>query len=251
MEKIKLSLVSYLNTKPFLFGIQNFQKIGNLIDISLDVPSICASKVINNEVDAGIIPTAVLKDNPQLNVFSNYCLGANSEVQTVLLLSNSELKNIDKIYLDSDSKTSVNLVKILAKHFWKINPKWIENHKVSDVNLESNSGIVAIGDKAFEVRKNYKFSYDLAQEWFNFTKKPFVFAVWASNKKLSNQFIDVFNEALQFGINNIDAVVEQVKADYPHLKSSEIKHYLTQNMEYNFSSEKKESLELFLDFLRK
>ncbi|EEI89766.1 hypothetical protein HMPREF0765_4671 [Sphingobacterium spiritivorum ATCC 33300] len=71
MNKIRISAVSYTNTLPFLNGI-NHSDIKNKIDLRVDHPSACAQRVIDNEVDMGIIPTAALLSLPEYYINTDF-----------------------------------------------------------------------------------------------------------------------------------------------------------------------------------
>jgi len=113
-NKLKISAVSYLNTLPFLYGIKN-SGLAEKTVFEQDIPSICASKLLNNEVDIALVPIAVIPLMKESYIISDYCIGASGKVKTVLLLSDVPLNEIKSIYLDYQSKTSVNLIRILAK----------------------------------------------------------------------------------------------------------------------------------------
>ena len=113
-----------MNTFPFIYGLNNSDII-NQLDLQLDIPADCAQKLLENKVDIGLVPVAII---PQLNehyIISDYCIGAKGKVNTVLLLSDVPLNEIEEIQLDYQSKTSVNLVQVLSKEFWNISPKWV------------------------------------------------------------------------------------------------------------------------------
>ena len=46
INKPKISIVSYLNSKPFVYGLTKTD-FKNLAEISFDIPSVCAEKLIN------------------------------------------------------------------------------------------------------------------------------------------------------------------------------------------------------------
>lgn len=244
-RKIRVSVISYLNTAPFVYGLQHSDILQN-IDIAFDYPSECARKLQQNESDIGIIPVAALLSLPKYEIISNYCIGAVGAVRTVALFSNSPLEKIERIYLDYQSRTSVNLAKILSKKFWKILPEWKPFLPSQDANgLEPHEGLVIIGDRVFNSEKHYKYCYDLAEEWFKFTGLPFVFAVWASVKPLDNDFIDSFNSALGFGLQNIPLSVDNFNLKY--IDRTEAIDYLNNNISYNLDESKKKAIEMFLN----
>lgn len=249
MEKIKISAVSYLNTIPFLYGIKS-SKLLEQIELQLDYPSECARKLISQEVDMGLVPVAALLQIPDYQIISDYCIGANNAVRTVLLVSNVPVTEIEAIELDYQSRTSVALVKVLAKHFWQISPKFVAAQKDYEPNIGGKNGGVIIGDRTFlPYIQQYKYVYDLAEQWKLFCGLPFVFAVWASNKKMNQQFCESFNAALEIGINNLENVVNEYN-EVSFIDKSDLYDYLKNNISYQLNSEKIEGMNLFLKFLK-
>ncbi|RPH34546.1 MAG: hypothetical protein EHM93_00495 [Bacteroidales bacterium] len=242
-EKISVSAVSYLNTIPFVFGLQH-TGIKDFINLMLDYPAECARKVISGEADLGLVPVAAIPSIPLYNIVSDFCIGAEGPVRTVVLMSNSPIESLERVYLDYQSRTSVILVKVLSQNLWNINPEWTpftSDHTVNDI--DPYDGLVIIGDKVFEHESFFKYKYDLAEEWIRLTGLPFVFAAWAANKKIDGVFIDAFNNALRKGVENITESINY----YPPSKLTKVEaeHYLRNNISFDFNKEKHESLKLF------
>ncbi len=210
MDKIRISAVKYANTYPFIYGLteSGFDK---KVILETDHPAECAEKLISGRVDIGLIPVAVLPFLKEYHIISDYCIGANGNVRTVMLLSNYPFEDIETIYLDYRSRSSVNLTKVLAKNSWNRKFTWINTAVGFDFkNIGRNEAVVLIGDQCFEFEKSFRYQTDLAMAWKKFSGLPFVFACWTANKKLDEGFIEEFNGALLLGIKNIDAVVEQL-----------------------------------------
>lgn len=242
-QKIKITAVSYLNTIPFVYGLQQ-TSIKDQIELSLDYPAECARKVISGECDFGLIPVAAIPSIPLYNIVSDFCIGAEGPVRTVVLMSNCPIESIERIYLDYQSRTSVVLVKILASNHWNINPDWCPftpEHTINDI--DPYDGLVIIGDKVFEHESKFRYKYDLAVEWRKLTGLPFVFAAWAANKPVDGKFIDSFNEALRTGVGSIIKSIDL----YPPTKLSktEAEYYLCNNISFDFNDEKRKALKLF------
>jgi chorismate dehydratase len=250
MDKLRISAVKYANTYPFIFGLRD-SGFEEKIILETDHPSDCAEKLITNRADIGLIPVAALLQMKEYHIISDYCIGSNGNVRTVMLLSNSPFKEIDTIYLDYRSRTSVNLSKVLAKNFWKRDFLWLSTSKGFDfLNIGMNEAVVLIGDQCFEYEKFFRYGTDLAGEWKRFTGLPFVFACWTANKKIDRKFIEEFNQALKSGVMNIDAVVKSIgKAG--SITGKILKNYLTQNIDYDLNDDKKKGLELFLSLMKK
>ena len=249
MDKIRISAVKYANTYPFIYGLKEsgFEK---RVILETDHPADCAAKLISGKVDIGLIPVAAIPMLKEYHIISDYCIGANGNVRTVMLLSNSPFMEIRNIYLDYRSRSSVNLTKVLAKNSWKKEFSWINTSKSFDFkNIGLDEGVVLIGDQCFEFENSFKYKIDLAMEWKKFSGLPFVFACWTSNKQIDNLFIKEFNEALQIGVNNIDGVVDKY-GQTGTITGDTLRTYLLENIDFNFNEEKKAGLKLFLELMK-
>jgi len=243
MEKIKLTAVNYLNTKPFLYGI--FQSgLDKQIDIAKDIPAVCAQKLIDREVDIALIPVAALRELKSHYIISDFCIGSDGPVQTVCLFSNIPIWEVSTIYLDSHSRTSAELTKVLVKELWKnIDVEYKPVSQADDIVLEESAAVLAIGDKTIGLHKKYRHTYDLGESWKTLTGLPFVFAVWVSNKKMDITFIDQFNKALALGLSNID----ELTFILPESENEfDLKMYFDKYISYELNEKKKEALRLFL-----
>ena len=246
MNLLKISAVSYLNTIPFVYGILKSGHLENF-RLDLDVPSACAEKLRNGEVDVALVPVGSFPDFKNPVIISEYCIGAVGKVRTVLLLSQKPLEQIDKIHLDYDSRTSVQLVKVLAEHYWNISPQWISLNPGQSDHPEQLESLVAIGDKTFELVKDYQYVYDLAEEWIRFTSLPFVFAAWLTLKTIPEQTLKSLNTALEWGISRKAESLEYFKDKLP--ACGDCLSYLENNISFQFDEEKKKGMQLYLKYI--
>ena len=168
MVNYKISVISYLNSIPFVYGL-NSSTIFKSLNLQLDYPSVCADKLIDNVVDIGLVPVVVLKDYPSFKIISEYCIGANGDVDTVCLFSNVPIQDVKKIYLDYQSRTSVELLKILCREYWKITPLFKQSKIGFENNINKNTAALIIGDRAFHANHKYEFVYDLSKYWTKMT----------------------------------------------------------------------------------
>lgn len=248
MKKVglKISAVSYINTKPFVYGIEHSGFLKKY-SLSLDIPSVCAEKLLKKKVDIGLAPVTIIPKLKEYFIFPDFCIGADGPVKSVMLYSDVPWNEIKNIYLDNQSRTSVMLVQILAKYFWKINPEWVQTKKGYEKNIKGNSAGLIIGDRNFSVGRDLKsrpaYAYDLAEQWKLFTGLPFVFACWITNKELDEQDAIAFYKALKYGVENRNEVVKELKKDYD---SKMISNYLYNYINYSFDSPKRTAMDLFL-----
>jgi len=246
MEILKISAVSYLNTLPFVFGLERSGLLKNSV-LELDVPSVCAEKLESGAVDLALVPAGALPDFPEYHLISPFCIGAVKEVKTVLLLSQKPLTEIRNIHLDFDSRTSVELVKILSYNYWNISPIWKNLNRGEAITPARYETLVAIGDKTFEIRRHFPYVYDLASEWIKFTGLPFVFALWISRTKLPEEITRPVTAALAYGVAHIPECLEYFHDKLPACDNC--LGYLENNISYSLDKDKQKGLELFLNYL--
>ena len=175
MNKLRISAVSYTNTKPFIYGIEHTDLI-NKIELSLDTPTDCAQKLIDNVVDIGLIPVAATLNLPKWDIVSDYCIAAIGAVNSVFIFSNCEIKDIKILQMDPQSRSSNNLARVLLKNFWKIEYERVVDTADYSQSADPHTAFVQIGDRTFGKKDQYPFVYDLAEEWQKFTGLPFTFA---------------------------------------------------------------------------
>jgi chorismate dehydratase len=250
VSKIKISCVNYTNSLPFIEGLKknaDFSKI----ELFLDNPAECYSKLEKSEVDIGLVPVIALNKLQNSRIISPFCIGTKGEVKSVILVSNCELRDIKKIYLDYQSRSSVQLVRVLTRHFWKIQPEFTGTKiGFEEMELPPQSGLVVIGDRSFSFyqKKELKIT-DLGTAWLEFSGRPFVFACWISRTDLDPGLVSHFNDCLRRGIDSRSEVINGQKQAF---EGADIdpEVYFYRNINYNFDRPSREGLELFLNLVR-
>ena len=201
-KKIRVTAVSYLNTKPLLYGLVH-HPIADQIVLSLNIPSVCAQKLRDDEVDLALMPVAGIPEVPNAKIVSDYCIGTIGAVKTVCVYSDLPIEKVSTIYLDYHSRTSVALTQLLAKEYWQIEPAFVHAEPGYIEQIGGSIAGLVIGDRTIGLEKRFEYVYDLGEIWMRHTGLPFVFAAWLSNKELPFDFIQSFNEALALGLEHI------------------------------------------------
>jgi len=247
MSKYKISAISYLNTKPFLYGLNRSDYIRKNSLLQLEPPSVSGEKLLTGEVDIGLIPIAFFPKLKQVNILSETCIATDQYMPSVLLLSQVPINKIEKIWLDYQSATTVGLVKILAKNYWKISPRWLKSNPGYEDEIKGKTAGIIIGDRALKFSPEFTYNIDLSSSWYDFTGLPFVFACWVSNKDIDPEFIMEFNKALFFGIDRLDEVIrrEEKKHSFPNIN---VKEYLKEYLKFKLDDAKKEGMKQFLRY---
>lgn len=239
-SKIKVGAVSYLNTKPLLYGIEHSDII-NEIDLIVDYPSNLAKLLTVGEIDLALLPVAAMKDIPNATIIGDYGIAADGDVASVCIFSQVPIEEVTSVYLDYQSRTSVKLAEYLLKHYWQKELTFIPATENYIDYIHGEKAGVIIGDRALKQLHNFNYVYDLATAWKDYTSLPFVFAAWVSNKPLSKEFIAEFNVANAHGLKRLDAVIDLHPFPYYDLKK-----YYTQNIHYYLDDKKHEGLQRFL-----
>jgi chorismate dehydratase len=243
LNKIKVGIVNYLNTKPLIFGIQHSPVAEKLLLIE-DYPANVAQMLKEDSIDVGLVPVAVIPHLQEHHIITDYCIGCTGPVASVAVFSEVPINNIEKILLDYQSRTSVALAKVLLRKYWQIEPELIDTKSDYRSAIKGTTAGVVIGDRALEQRKVSTYIYDLGEAWIDFTGLPFVFAAWVSNKPLPVDFITEFNAANKKGLENIGNVV----AGIPY-NVFDLHKYYTAHISYELTAAKRKGLDTFLSFV--
>lgn len=244
MKKIRVGIVSYLNTRPLIYGLRK-EPIASKIELVEDNPARLAEMLKHEDIDLGLIPVAAIPELSEWHLSGDFCIGTEGEAASVCLFSEVPLGEIKEVYLDYQSRTSVELLKWIMKEYWGIHPVLYsaEDEDYRKKIKGTTAGLV-IGDRAFEQRKLSTFFYDLGAEWKKITGQPFVFAAWISNKKLPDDFIQLFNDANEEGLTHIDEIVNS-----QHFDLYDLKKYYTLHLNYRLDERKKKAMEYFLQLI--
>ena len=243
-RKIRIGAVSYLNTKPLIYGLKDGD-INNAIELVMEYPAKIAQMLLDDEIDIGLVPVAIIPKLKSPFILTDYCIGCDGAVSSVSIFAEKPIEELTTILLDYQSRTSVMLAKILVKHYWKLNINWVEtNGEDYRDQIKGNVGGLVIGDRAFEQQNISSFMYDLGDAWKKFSGLPFVFAAWVSNKELPETFIKAFNQTMALGLNNLEQIVVDNKLDGVNLMD-----YYTKYISYHLDADKRDGLALFLEMI--
>ncbi len=225
-----------------MFGLMH-EGMPERLEMSLDIPSVCAEKLLRGEVDFALVPVAVLPELDNPHIISDYCIGTVGAVKTVGIYSDVPLEKIEKLYLDFHSRTSVRLAQVLLKEYWKTQPELLPAAAGFIDKISGTTAAVVIGDRTIGLEEKHEYFYDLGEYWQKHTGLPFVFAAWVSNRKLPDDFIAQLNEAFDYGINRIPELMYILPS--PNEKF-DLEEYFTKFISYELDAEKREGLQLFL-----
>ncbi|MFN5422456.1 MAG: menaquinone biosynthetic enzyme MqnA/MqnD family protein, partial [bacterium] len=165
---------------------------------------------------------------------------------SVAIYSQVPLDEVKTVILDYQSRTSVMLCKLLFKQHWNKEVTFIaaERDDYFDDISGSTAGLI-IGDRALRYIGKSTYHYDLGSAWKAMTGMPFVFAVWVSVNKLSEEFVERFSKANGLGVNHIDAVIQQI--NFPEY---DLSVYFKKNISYPLTDIKRNAIKSFLEQIK-
>ena len=246
MDRIwRIGAVSYLNTRPLLYGLEQ-SGIMPQIELVKAYPAKIAQDLMEGNIDMGLVPVAITPLLKEAHFVSNYCIGAITDVASVCIFSQVPMDEIEKVYLDYQSRTSVQLARILLTQYWKKEVEFIKADEGYIQAIEGTTAGVIIGDRALVARTQFNYIYDLAAAWIAHTSRPFVFATWIANKPMPAEFMEAFDQANAYGLQHINEVIATIPQNE---QVYDLQKYYTENISYNFDAAKKEGLKLFLESL--
>lgn len=247
MQPLRLCAVSYLNTKPFLEGLNNYFS-ANELDVQTMIPSDCATAFVNGNVDVGLIPVGSLLDLKEVHLSDRFCIGASGKVDSVFLFSNQPISEINTVYLDHHSRSSNGLTKILFRHHWNKAIHYLQEDNYFQM-IDGNRAGVIIGDRAIVMKDKYRYCYDLAYEWLKWTGLPFAFAVWVYDPiSVNHSWINRLEVAFEWGVNRIPEVANKWANEFM-MTTERAENYLSESIDYHFDTAKRKALTLYLRYL--
>ena len=241
MEKIRVGAVSYRNAKPLVYGLE-LPEMTNIIELSFDYPARLVEQLQLGTIDVGLIPVAAINRIPGARIVGRHGIAADGAVGSVALFSHCRIEEVEEVLLDYQSRTSVELAKLLLREYWKIDPRVILTEGDEYIRqIDGNRAGLIIGDRALLNVGQFPNVYDLSEAWKALTGLPFVFAVWVSVKELSADFILRFEEANEMGLAKLDELARQWS-----LPGVDMVLYYKHRIMYHIDGEKTSGMSHFL-----
>lgn len=239
-----MGAVNYRNTKPLLYGFEQ-GAMHDQVELITDYPAKIAQALLNDDIDIGLVPVAILNQMPEWHIVGNYGIGCDGPVASVCIFSEVPLDQVETLMLDYQSRTSVQLARVLLQSHWKLSPQLQPADEQFIDHIKGSTAAVVIGDRALELRSKIPFVYDLGEAWKAYTGLPFLFAAWVSKKPMDAAFEQAFDLANRIGLDQLDAVL----AANPYA-AFDLKQYYTQYIQFEIDTAKKSALQVFLEKIK-
>ncbi|RYD51536.1 MAG: hypothetical protein EOP52_10310 [Sphingobacteriales bacterium] len=241
--KFRVAAVNYLNAKPLLWGLER-QPVAAQIEWHNNYPARVADDLREGRADIALMPVAAMKTIPDSYVVGQYGIAAHGNVVSVALFSNVPMDQIQTVYLDYQSRTSVRLAELLLRNYWKQDVELLPAPEDYISRISGTTAGVIIGDRALAQLSRFTHIYDLSRAWQAWQGVPFVFAAWIATRPLPEAFVQAFDEAQEQGLRDL----EQVIAENPFPPYS-LHTYYTENIVYRIGPDERIGMERFLALL--
>jgi chorismate dehydratase len=257
MTRVRLGAVGYLNTRPLVYGLERSPRF----DLRFDVPSKCAELLHSDRIDLATIPSIEYlrpagAAGSSYRIAPDLAIASRGAVASVALYSTRPIGDVRSVALDTSSKTSVALVRILCGRLFRIDPRFEEQPPDLGVMLAQCDAALMIGDNAlFSEHHNLRGpgnstveKIDLGDAWTTLTGLPFVWAFWAGREgRLSQRDIDALQHARDEGVQHPDVIAREYFSDQPDRQTAGTR-YLQDNIKYYFGSDERAGLERFYQY---
>ena len=258
MEKLRISVVEYLNTAPLVWSFKHGPLAGKY-DLSFTVPSQCAEDLRLGRVDIAIIPAIECQRIPGLEIIPDVAIASKRAVRSILLVSKVSIKQARRVALDSSSRSSTALVHLLCDGYWGIHPEFVDAKPDLAAMLTDADAALVIGDPALRVQLRHEagqpvfagadkvFVYDIAEQWRQWTGRPAVLALWAARSGCATpQVVADFLAARNYGLKRIReiSVNTAIQLDLP---AASLAAYLRHNIDFTLDAANLAGLKLFFE----
>ena len=239
---MRVAAIHYLNTLPLIYGLQH----NSNHELILDTPSSCFKRLINKEVDVALIPVFGTQMHEEVRAISGIGIAAEKQTESVFLYSFKPLNQIKTVAVDPASLTSVNLLKIILRKKYENEPQFITAAQPDiSITLKNHDAALVIGDGAILSKVDVCNRWDLAAEWFEFAKLPFIFAVWGSLQPLNVSEQNVFRQSLVEGLEGMNEIIEQAQKIFP-VDTQFLKRYYNLDLHYQLTPADYQGLSKYL-----
>ena len=239
LAPFRVGSVRYLNAAPLTRGLED--------EIQFATPSQLAERLRRDELDAALVSVVEVLFNDRYDVLDGIAVASLGEVQSVLLAHRRPLEQMREVFCDPASLTSVELLRVLLAERG-LRPEFKPLAGYDFAALPDYA--LLIGDRALDLLlgPHEHQLWDLGAAWFELTRLPFVYAVWALRRGVENAPLRrQLREARDFGLETLDSIIRN-RSEYSY---DFRKDYLGWHIHYHLGADEKRGLAKFMELLRK
>lgn len=241
-EKLRIGSVPFANTLPLDFCLR--EAIPNA-EVVRAVPSELGRMLAQGELDVAMLSTIELLRHPDYGMVPGIGVCSDGPVRSVCLYSAVQPERLESVALDGNSLTSVVLLKILLKEYWRSSPRFAYYYPPLSNGLKLAQAALVIGDNTFIVPPEEVRTYDLGEVWKHHTGLPFVFAGWITRPGMDPvTLIEPLSEARRLGLERRKELSERC-AKQTNFPVAFFEEYFTFCIQYELTPRHDDGLALY------
>jgi chorismate dehydratase len=248
MKNVRLGAVEYLNARPLVYGLER----SSLFALRFDVPSRCAALLHEHGIDLGMIPSIEYLRGPEpYRIVPGLGIISDGDVASVALFARVPLAQVTRIGLDTSSRTSACLTRVLCREAWGIDPAFDDLSPDRAAAVDGVDAALLIGDPALFLDPGPAglTRIDLGAEWTRMTGLPFVWAFWAGRPgAVDTAGVAALHAAMVAGVVNSDAIADEYCGPE---RGSLCRQYLRENIKYRLGEREAAGLRRYYDLAAK
>jgi chorismate dehydratase len=231
---LRIGCVPYLNAKPLLEGLDG---------VLLRPPADLVGELVSGRLDVALLPAVEVVLRGLAHV-PGIAIAARGRVDSVLLRHRVPVRDIRRVALDRNSRTSNLLCRILLEERHGLEPRYVVRDPSRRLDWRGVDAVLTIGDTSF--RREDAPALDLAEEWLAFTGKPFVFALWAHRPghPRVREIGRVLRAARDRGLAAVGAVARREAAQLG-ISPAYARRYLTERIHFGLGPAERAGLRRF------
>ena len=244
---IRIGAVGYLNARPLTWALDRSPERW---DVRYDLPAVCAELLHRGDTDLGLIPSIEYLQSPDYCFVPGVGIGSRGPIASVALYTRVPVNDIRTIALDTSSRTSVSLIRVLCHHRFKISPQFVPHGPDLAAMTRAHDAGLLIGDPAFDVDHVSLglTKIDLGAEWTAMTGLPFIYATWTGRRgTLTAEDVRALQDAQAEGVaSRLAIAAEYGRGDTARTERAAV--YLRDNVKYGMGADEAAGLQMFLDY---
>jgi len=247
MRQVRVGAVGYLNARPLTWALDRAPERWQM---RYDVPAVCADLLRTGAVDVGLTPSIEYLFGGDYLFVPGMGIGSDGPVASVALYASVPVPSIRRIALDTSSRTSVTLIRVLCRHHFGIDPVFVDHGPDLRAMTTACDAAVLIGDPALEADHEALglAKYDMGTAWQELTGLPFIYAAWTGRPgALSAADVEALGHAAADGLAHVDDIAAEY-APHDDARRARAARYLRDNVRYDLGVREREGLQRFLDY---
>jgi chorismate dehydratase len=247
MPPLRIGAVGYLNARPLTWALD---RAPERWDVRYDLPAVCAGLLHDGTVDLGLIPSIEYLQSAEYRFIPGVGIGSRGPIASVALYTRLPIDQVRTIALDTSSRTSVSLVRVLCHHHFHISPAFVPHGPDLEQMTRNQDAGLLIGDPAFDADHEALglHKIDLGEQWTLMTGLPFIYAAWTGRAGVvAPADVMALQDAQAIGVRNTAAIAREYGGG-DAATAARAQAYLRDNVRYGLGPEEAAGLQLFLDY---